>query len=381
MRRQLVLAAAGAGKSELIVSDTLDYAALGKSVLVLTYTENNQSELLRKLCRVNRAVPNGVDVKGWFTFLLEDLIRPYQSCLLEDRVGGVFLNSFDPHKRNQRAIPGRGESIDGAFNSAHFLTHSDKLAHTAHISKLACRIQRKSQRKPTTRLAAIYDAILIDEVQDLVGWDFEVLKNISAMSSLDMCCVGDFRQTVYLTHNTRKSPSTSKQKAEAFRSMGFTQAPLSSSWRCIAEICTFADLVHEDVGLYDPTSSNVLSVPEQFSAHTGVFTVPESLIEEYLERYNPVILRHSRRARQDLCVGREAFNFGQSKGLGFDRTLIIPTTAQLDFLDGNRQAFESSKTEKAKNSFYVALTRARYSVAILTDRVSSLPGINCWNDG
>ncbi len=45
MSNRLILASAGAGKSELISKEALERAANRERVLILTYTENNQKEL------------------------------------------------------------------------------------------------------------------------------------------------------------------------------------------------------------------------------------------------------------------------------------------------------------------------------------------------
>ncbi len=53
-------------------------------------------------------------------------------------------------------------------------------------------------------------------------------------------------------------------------------------------------------------------------------------------------------------------NFGEAKGLGFDRVLIYPTKPILDFILNNKNL---DGTSRAK--FYVAITRARHSVGIV----------------
>ena len=53
-------------------------------------------------------------------------------------------------------------------------------------------------------------------------------------------------------------------------------------------------------------------------------------------------------------------NYGESKGLGFDRVLIYPTQKILDFILKNKSL---DGTSRAK--FYVAITRARHSVGIV----------------
>jgi DNA helicase IV len=54
-------------------------------------------------------------------------------------------------------------------------------------------------------------------------------------------------------------------------------------------------------------------------------------------------------------------NFGESKGLSFDRVLIYPTKPFIDWFINN----ESDLVETSRSKLYVAITRARYSVAIV----------------
>ncbi len=69
------------------------------------------------------------------------------------------------------------------------------------------------------------------------------------------------------------------------------------------------------------------------------------------------------------------YNLGSGKGLGFDRVLVIPAENQLKFLAGDGQAFDMNKTGESRNKLYVAITRARFSLAFLVEdkKVNALP--------
>ena len=381
MSNRLVLASAGAGKSEMIAKDSLMRAANGECVLILTYTENNQKELLKKICELNGHKPSSIVIKGWFTFLLEDMIRPYQKCLFFSRIPGIYFNKTgDPHKRGIRTIPGTGEKIDGAYNPVHYLTRATGKAHTSYLSKLAYKIFVESQAKNIKRLSEIYDAVFIDEVQDLVGWDFHIIEEVSKIDNLTFFCVGDFRQTIYSTHPTIKKPKTNAEKIERFISIGFTPEYMNVSWRCIQPLCDFAHLVHADEGLYPHTTSKVARIPNEFEGHTGIFTVSERHISAYMQsiKPKPIILRLNKKTRIDLCNDQNCYNFGVSKGLGFERILIIPTENQKKFLRGEKGVFDGGVTDSSKNTFYVICTRARYSVAFLFDEDSKIDAVKTW---
>jgi len=377
--RKLILASAGAGKSHLIAQKALEKSAEEKNVLVLTYTENNQKELLEKICRQNNFKPSNIIIKGWFRFLLEDMIRPYQSCIFSKRISNIHFNkNGDPHKNNGTTIPGTAEKIGADYNPIHFLTRTSDKAHTTYLSKLATRIVKENNQKNTQRIAEIYDTIFIDEVQDLIGWDFNVVEALAKIDDLSFFCVGDFRQTVYSTHSTSKKPKTNTEKIVRFQKIGFTPEYMNISWRCAQPICDFARLIHADENLYPVTTSKLENIPDPYSEHIGVFTVSENDHENYITRYNPVILRLNRLTKNNLCNSLERYNFGESKGLGFDRVLIYPTKKQKNFLTGNRTIFSTDKTDSAKNILYVASTRARYSVAFLQEDESNISIVNKW---
>lgn len=71
------------------------------------------------------------------------------------------------------------------------------------------------------------------------------------------------------------------------------------------------------------------------------------------------------RDKRNVKVNEEysVINFGESKGLTFDRVLIYPTKPMMDWiLDHSKDLPYQSKSK-----LYVAITRARYSVGIVYD--------------
>ena len=74
-------------------------------------------------------------------------------------------------------------------------------------------------------------------------------------------------------------------------------------------------------------------------------------------------------------------NYGESKGSTFDRVLIYPTEDIVDYLrTGNLEYIQAFHT-RAK--LYVAVTRARYSVAFVLDYESDaqlMTGISRWQN-
>jgi DNA helicase-2/ATP-dependent DNA helicase PcrA len=360
-----VFAGAGTGKTQRIVSEAVPLVAASKRVLVLTYTENNQRELADRFRNAHRGAHPAFTVKGLLTFYLEEIIRPYQRALFPTRIESFLLIGEDPHKRNGMNIPGRGEKLpNGRFNPLYYLTPCQTKAYSTLLAKFAWTVIKETDGAPLRRLAEIYDSVYFDECQDMVGWDFEVLAQLVKSKLFDITCVGDFRQTIYETANTTKKPGTSAEKVAYLKKLKFISEEMTESFRSIQAICDYAGRLHAAEG-YPALNSNVL-VPAEYGDHQGVFVVKESDARDYLRRYQPMMLRHSVKSGleyDDLTLQR--MTFGKSKGLGFPRTAIIPTTPQLKFLQDDGAAFGKGKTEEPRNKFYVALTRARYSVAII----------------
>jgi DNA helicase-2/ATP-dependent DNA helicase PcrA len=366
LTKKLIIASAGAGKTHRLVTECIKQNKLGYKTLIITYTNSNQIEISQKYKELGGNNKRLFVVKGWYSFLLEELVRPYQLCLFKKRINNIFFNSSNPHRVGKVTKKGTAEQLaDGTFNPKHFLTIDGKKAHTEFLAKLATRIMKTSKNAPLTRLESIYSDIYFDEVQDLSGWDFDVIKALSKSKVLKLTGVGDFRQTIYSTTSKPKKPSQKSDKLDSFKKMGFIEESMASSRRSIQSICDFSDKVHVQDG-YEKTVSkvtNVLAVE-----HLGVFFIKASQIQLYLHTYSPIVLRHSSSVMKDLDFSPYGiYTYGTSKGLGFDRTLIIPTTNYEKYILGDDNALNVGKTDTAKNKLYVAITRARYSVAFVID--------------
>lgn len=72
-------------------------------------------------------------------------------------------------------------------------------------------------------------------------------------------------------------------------------------------------------------------------------------------------------------------NMGEAKGLTYDRVLIYPTGTMRSWMKDHSKTLQP----KTKSQFYVAITRARYSVGIVFDydekiSIEGVESINNW---
>lgn len=364
MPNLLCMAGAGAGKTHKIVTESISEIERGGKVLVVTYTTSNQNELRNRFREIYKKNSSEFVVKGLFTFYLEDMVRPYQRALFSRRINEIFFNDRNPHipPKSKFPIPGRQEQLsDKTYNPRHFLTDCETKAHTGFLAKLVTRIAKATRNAAAIRLGEIYTQVYFDEVQDLVGWDYDVLEILSTSMGSPISCVGDFRQTVYDTSFGQKRPLTAQEKIKAFEDMGFELQSLPVNRRCIQAICTVADTIHNSQ--YTKTISGVTDVPSAFSHHIGIFIVKHSDVADYIAAYSPVVLRWQINSGKKILPDHaRCYTFGNSKGLGFDRVLILPVESQEGFILKHDHLFD---TEAAQNKLYVAITRARYSVGFI----------------
>jgi len=220
-------------------------------------------------------------------------------------------------------------------------------------------------------LCKIYSHIFIDEVQDLAGYDLELLKLLFKASS-NTILVGDPRQGTYSTNSSAKNKKFKKAAIINFfevDSLGIETdtTSLTTNYRCNEAICNLSNKLFKDL---PPTTSG----NSDTTTHDGVFLVKPDDVNEYLKIYSPVQLRENIKA--EVNENYRVMNFGESKGLSFDRVLIYPTNPILKWLADN----DSELAPTSRSKLYVALTRARYSVGIIYDYRDNIniEGISRW---
>ena len=347
-----IIAAAGSGKTTKIVRDSSKNT--DEKVLVVTYTQNNRSEIQRKYWELTGVMPRNVVVDTWFIFLLRDCLRPYQNFLLDKRIGSIcFIN-------------GKSAPYVKKADIRKYYFDSETRVYTDKLSEFACLCQESSGGAVINRLSSLYDRIYIDEVQDLAGYDLEFVE-LLLQSDVNVTMVGDNRQATYSTNNSPKNkkfagPKILDKFLEWNKQGLLAIDELTFSYRCSQAICDLADSLYP---MFSPTQSK----KDKVTGHDGIFLVKDSDVPDYVGEYEPQILRFDRRTK---TYGANAINFGESKGMTFDRVLIYPSGPIKKWLaTGDYSNISKSDISLAK--LYVALTRARFSVGFVFDKETKIP--------
>lgn len=348
MTHLFVHAAAGSGKTERIVRTCANQNG-PRNGLIITLTESGQEELASRLAVACKTAQRP-DVMGWYAFLIRHYVRPYLPYVFEGIHPTGFVFDSDPNKL--RFLKG----VQRHFTSGGSI-YKDTLA------ELAIKIAEAADGAVENRLSRIYDEIFIDEAQDIGRKSLDVIDRLLKSEAPRVVVVGDVRQS--LIDSDRMS--TKNKTADRMELLNWYRAheaagrleieEMTQTFRSNQIIASFADaILPAELGFAATESAN-----RMVTGHDGVFLVQEEHLAEYLQQYDAVPLRD--RVTSGKHLDRLRFrNIGQVKGLTFNRVIIYPTQPMLDLISKGKPM-----AEKSACSFYVAVTRAKSSVAIIVD--------------
>jgi DNA helicase II / ATP-dependent DNA helicase PcrA len=352
LRNEIIIAAAGGGKTTRIVKRALGNSALRSALL--TYTKNNVLEIEKKIYGLNSSIPPHIEVWSWFSFLLRELARPYQLALHDRRIDGIHW------------VEGRSVRYVKRADFTKFYFSGAKLIYSDKLARFIYECNKASEGAVIKRLEQRFDEIYIDEIQDMAGYDFELIELI-LRSKIKVILVGDHRQATFRTNNAAKNKAylgiriIDKFKQWHDANLGALTYE-RETYRCHQSIADLADS-------FFPSEPRTVSRNEVNTEHDGVFVIHSKSLHNYLKRHQPQILRLN---KSTLCEDYEALNYGESKGLTFERVLIFPHKEAKKWLSTG----DFSYVEGSAAKMYVGITRARHSVTFVFDGEVKVSGIN-----
>jgi hypothetical protein len=336
-----VIAAAGSRKTESVVNEALAHD--DKRVLITTYTLNNLQCIEDRIYGKVGRVPPHITVSSWYRFLLNQWCRPYQRAVL--------------------GAPGVIRGLDFESLRSRFIRQSQARQYYCNRSGDMCadwtagfavKANGATSGDVVRRLEAMYDEIYVDEVQDLVGYDLDVLDALLS-SEIQMVMVGDPRQHTYATNQNmrnRKYRGAGLWDWFAERKDICKLETNTINYRSNQAICDFADALFPH--LPSTTSANA-----EITRPTGILIVKSAGLADYMGAHSPAVLRHNVTSN---TFGFGGINFGASKGSTFDHVVIFPTQPIKQYLKARDPGVLA---DEARSKLYVAITRARHSVAFV----------------
>lgn len=240
--------------------------------------------------------------------------------------------------------------------------YSDKIA------KFICHCNARSGGAVMRRLKERFDHLIIDEIQDMAGYDLDLLELI-IRSGIPVTMVGDHRQSTFSTNHAAKNKAFAGpliiKKFEQWEKAGLVSIAYErQTFRCNQAVADLADS-------FFPGEPKTISRNGLSTGHDGVFLVAPADVDTYMATFSPQVLRYSAKTR---CDPYDAMNFGEAKGLTFDRVLIYPHGKASSWLTSGNLAH----VQKSAAKMYVAVTRARYSVAFVFDGSTCAVAASRW---
>jgi superfamily I DNA/RNA helicase len=328
MGKSVVFAVAGSGKTRMLIESL----SLERRCLILTFTDNNLVNLRSRVMQKFGYIPHNIRLATYFSFLNSFCYRP------------LFAMAMKTKGFNWDAPPAR--TLKFSRDSVSYYVDG---AQRIYYGRLALFLERRNAIPDiVARLEKYFDSLLVDEVQDFAGHDFNFLSAVAAASNVDVLLVGDFYQH---TFDTSRDGATNKtlhddyaKYRDRFRKIGIEidDESLIKSHRCAPAIC---DFVKDQLGIEMQAQGDQEALVEMVSE--------QGRADELFSDDATVKLFYSESGKY-RC---HSLNWGGSKGLEHfnDVCVVLP--------DNVAKAYEKGKlttlVASTRNKLYVACTRAK----------------------
>lgn len=198
---------AGSGKTWSICHTALSIVSsyVDKRVAIISYTNRGVQAVQSEIKKQNNGIMHSrITVESLYSFLLRELIKPYQSYIfgINEIISLDFSRMYgfiNKHRIGQKA---------------RYMTSGRNIT-ANEAAELVVQLNTRSNGQVIKRLEKIYATVFFDEVQDLSGYDLEIIRLIAA-SSIDLVCVGDPKQATFKTNNGQKNKNISGSSMELF---------------------------------------------------------------------------------------------------------------------------------------------------------------------
>ena len=332
MDKKLILAVAGSGKTSYII----DQLNLEQRHLVITYTINNLQNLRTRIIKKWKYFPQNIWLFSYYNFLYTFCYKPY----LHKNISAKGVN-FNPNRNRF------------AKNMARYLDSGNRL-YSNRISKL---FETEGVLNDIeNRLSKYFDQVLIDEIQDFAGHDFNFLETL-VNADTSTIFVGDFYQHTFDTSrdgnvngNIHNNYENYKEKLE---NMGLEADldKLNKSYRCSPSVCHFiSEKLNIDIKSHCnvDTQINFIEHEDEADAVFNNNKIVKLFYQEHF-KYN--------------CYSR---NWGSCKGEDHYQDVCVVLNATT--LRKYREDDLAELPAQSRNRLYVAITRARGDLYLVSDK-------------
>lgn len=332
MDKSIILAVAGSGKTTYIINRL----EITKRYLIVTYTKNNVINIRDAIIEKFGFFPRNIKLLSYFSFLYSFCYKP----ILADKykVNGIYWESPPAYTMHLSRM-----------NIRYYISSDNRIFHN-RIALLCQKIINKIKQ----RIEKYYDSIMIDEVQDFSGHDFNFLKDIIS-SNNEYLLVGDFFQHTFDTSNDGRVNCNLYKDCNCyinhFSNIRIDSTTLSNSYRCSPCICEF---IRTKIGIEIYASTR----------KDGIVMLLEDdkEIKKIISNNNIVKLFY----QSSIKYNCYSMNWGSSKGINkFNDVCVVLNKNTMNNYTKNTLFKLPSRT---KNKLYVACTRSKRNLYLVDEK-------------
>lgn len=355
MANKVIQAVAGSGKTYYGTHTLVN----GKRCLYLTYTNGNVRNINLELRKSSNDI-NNCEVMTFSKFVCEWMIRPFFTLLKPDL---NYFNGFTTIEPPQHTKNPHNGYVKKEFKE-HYSDINNRLF-LSRISELIVEQPKQLRNLMFNRISRFVDLIIVDEYQDLTGKDFDLLKQLMKQTYFNVVLTGDIFQADVSKSSFRKKSKlleydSSLDSMESFleRILGSKKIEVStdelSKSRRISPEC--AKFVSERLGI---------QIESQGIVNTGVHLIRNSQdLTKFLSNRLTVLIYNN--SIKKSFSNQEYRTWSYVKGETCDDVLVVLTKETNKIIDSK---IDSNVSIKTRNMLYVALTRAKGELYIVSSNV------------
>ncbi len=327
MDKRIILSVAGSGKTTYIINHLNEE----KNFLIVTYTNNNIKNIREKIVTKFGYFPKNINLQTYHKFIYSFCIIPFLGY--SRKINGIYLENPPEYTRNLNSNDKK------RYMSSNRKLYKSRMAKFIEIEGIMPEIFQ--------RLEKYYDFFCIDEIQDLSGYDFDFILNLSE-SNINMMMVGDFYQHTFKTSADGNKNSSLYKDYEKYKKrykekgIKVDETILNKSYRVSEEICNF---IENEMGIFIQS--------HRMNNSKINFVENKENIQEIMQN-NKIIKLFYQNSSKYKCFSQ---NWGDSKGIDkYEDVCVILNKTTMDCYKKRKLKDLAALT---KNKLYVACTRAR----------------------